>query len=110
MDEYQGLNSDLYTQTPGLGAAYVTFNKSYAPNAVAIITNCNSEPVFATALTSASGVTFPSSATAPAQGKVVPPATMVSFPIPDDTAVIGLIQETAGTGKVFVSVPSRGRV
>jgi hypothetical protein len=110
MEDYQGLNSDLYVQTPNTTATYITLNKSYAPNAVAIITNCNSEPVFVTALTSASGVSFPSSASSPAQGKVVPPATMVSFPIPDDTTVFGLIEETVGTGKVFISVQSGGRV
>lgn len=110
MEEYQGLDSDLYTQTPSTSATYITFDKPYKPNAVAIIANCNGQPVFVAALTSATAISFPSSASTPVQGKVIPPNSVLSFPIPDDTTVLGFILEAAGTGKVFVSVQSGGKI
>ncbi len=110
MEEYQNLDSDTYMVTPSASTSYVVFNKSYGTNMVAILTNCSSQPTFFSALQSSTSVSMPSSNTTPVQGKVVPPNAMVSFPIPDDTTVIGVLQDVAGSGKAYVSIQAGGLV
>lgn len=107
MEDIQSLNSDTYVFTPSDSSGGVQFDKSYG-NAVihTIIYNGSTKDVFMiNGIDSQPTAVFPTSASSPLRGKVIPPGAIVSYKIAPQTRYVSGIHAVAGgTGNVYVSV------
>ena len=106
MIKVQDLNSDTYTIAVDATSKAATLDpaKNYGSNAVVILTNVSTEPVFVVASRSSMTAVFPTSATEELAGKVIPAGAVMAYNLPPETVYINAIQLTAGTGNLYVSV------
>lgn len=104
----QNINEDTYTIAIDNASKAATLTGNYGPNAVAIFTNLSDKAVFVVSGVTSPTAVFPTSASVPVQGKVIPAGAVMSFDLPQEHVFISAIQLVSGTGNLYISIGNTG--
>lgn len=102
--DIQNLNTNTYVIDIDNTNKSATLIPQDINQSVLIIYNGSTNSVFVVSGKTAPTAVFPTSATDPLQGKVIPPGAVVSFTKNTDHGFISAIQATSGTGNLYISV------
>ena len=107
MSNPASVNSNCYVIAVDNTSKSATFVEMDINKPHLIMYNGSTQPVFVTlGKTSAPTAVFPTSATAPVQGTVIPPGAMATFSKTTTDKYISAIQGTSGTGSLYINVTS----
>ena len=106
MQEIHALNSDTYVLGLSTASASITFNKQYGSGEIyAIIYNGSDKDAFFVAGETQPTAVFPTSATVPVKGKVVPAGAIVTYKLPLNTQYMsGIHGSSGGTGNAHIAI------
>lgn len=106
---YVNLNSPTYALESSASSSSITLRSDHVDKTVFIICNDTANTVFVVSGETAPTAVFPTSATVPVDGKVIPSGQTVAFGKKPGHGFISMISTAADAGKyVYVSVSMGG--